>query len=171
MAEHLLLEQWQLLIERLRGTWARLGHWHLLIASALTLASGFCKGPIRFAMLSVAVLVFVSVTADFARSLLEKETSYASLQGPPAVVPVTTMQIVFATLLAIVYTCMISVGLHVLFLPAGLGFLVMLPCTFVVSWLAAWRNVRLWYRHAMDYEQALNEDAGQSHRIRIPPIR
>jgi hypothetical protein len=41
---------------------------------------------------------------------------------------------------------------------------VMLPCTFVLSYLAAWRNVRLWYRHAMDYEQALSEDAQQSHR-------
>jgi hypothetical protein len=48
---------------------------------------------------------------------------------------------------------------------------VMLPCTFVLSYLAAWRNVRLWYRHAMDYEQALSEDAQQSHRIDITSVR
>jgi hypothetical protein len=166
-----LSEQWQLLIERLRASHARLAPWYLLIASALTLASGFCKGPLRFALLSVAVILFISVTADFARSLLEKETSYASLQGPPQVVPVTPMQMLFAALLAGVYTCMISAGLRLLFLPGGLGFLVMLPCTFVLSFLAAWRNVRLWYRHAIDYEQALKEDAGQSHRLRIPPVR
>ncbi len=166
-----MAEQWQLLMDRLRGTHARLERWYLLIASALTLISGFCKGPLRFALLLVAVILFISVTADFARSLLEKETSYASLQGPPQAVPVTPIQIVFATLLAGVYTCMISAGLRLLFLPGGLGFLVMLPCTFVLSFLAAWRNVRLWYRHAIDYEQALNEDAGQSHHIRIPPVR
>jgi hypothetical protein len=166
-----LAEQWQLLIERLTGAHVRLAPWYLLIASALTLTSGFCKGPLRFALLSVAVILFISVTADFARSLLEKETSYASFQGPPQVVPITPMQIVFATLLAGVYTCMISAGLRLLFLPGGLGFLVMLPCTFVLSFLAAWRNVRLWYRHAIDYEQALKEDAGQSHRLRIPPVR
>ncbi len=166
-----MFEQWQLLMEQLRGTHARLGPWYLLIASALTLTSGFCKGPLRFALLLLAVILFISVTADFARSLLEKDTSYACLQGPPQVVPVTPMQIVFAALLAGVYTCMISAGLRLLFLPGGLGFLVMLPCTFVLSFLAAWRNVLLWYRHAVDYEQALNEDAGQSHRIRIPPVR
>jgi hypothetical protein len=162
-----LPDQWQQIIQWLRELSAPLERWYPLIASALTLVSGFCKGPLRFAMLSLAILLFLSVAADFARSLIEKDTSYASLQGPPKVVPVTPLQIVFAC----IYTGMISAGLHLLFLPAGLGLVVMLPCTFVLSYLAAWRNVRLWYRHAMDYEQALSEDAQQSHRIDITSVR
>lgn len=164
-------DQWQQMIQWFRGLSAPLERWYPLIASVLTLLSGFCKGPLRFAMLSLAILLFLSVAADFARSLLEKDTSYASLQGPPKVVPVTPLQIVFATMFACIYTGMIFAGLHLLFLPAGLGFVVMLPCTFVLSYLAAWRNVRLWYRHAMDYEQTLSEDAQQSDRIDITSVR
>jgi hypothetical protein len=166
-----LAEQWQLVIEWLRGIHYHLERWYVLIASVLMLVSGFWKGPLRFLILSIAVILFISVIADFARSLLEKETSYTSLQGPPQAVPVTPMQIFSATLLALVYTCMIAGGVHLLFFPAGLGLLLILPCSFILSFLAAWRNVRLWYRHAVDYEQALNEDAAQSHRTRIPPVR
>jgi hypothetical protein len=166
-----LAEIFQQVVEWLRGIHYRLEHWYPLLASALTLASGFCKGPLRFTLLLLAVVLFILVIADFARSRLEKETSYASLQGPPQVVPVTPVQVVFATVLATVYTSMIAGGLRFLFFPAGLGFLVIIPFAFVLSFLAAWRNVRLWYRHAMDYEQALKEDEGQSHHLRIPPVR
>ena len=161
-------DQWQQLIQWLRESSAPLERWYPLIASALTLASGFCKGPLRFAMLSLAVLLFVSVAADFARSLLEKDSGYASVQGPPTITPVTPLQFILATLFAGVYSCMIFGGLRLLFFPSGLGFLIILPCIFVLSFLAAWRNVRLWYRQAIDYEQALNEEA-QAHDVRVPP--
>lgn len=166
-----MAETFQQLIEWLRGIHYRLEHWYLLMASVLTLASGFSKGPLRFTALLLAVVLFLLVIADFARSRLEKDTSYTSLQGPPDVVPVTPVQVGFAIVLAAIYTGMIAGGLRFLFFPAGLGILVILPCTFILSFLAAWRNVRMWYRHAMDYEQALKEDEGQSHRLRIPPVR
>jgi hypothetical protein len=163
-----LRDQWQQLIQWLRESSAPIERWYPLIASALTLASGFCKGPLRFAMLSLAVLLFISVAADFARSLLEKDSGYASVQGPPTITPVTPLQIILATLFAIVYSFMIFAGLHLMFFPASPGFLVLLPCIFVLSFLAAWRNVRLWYRQAIDYEQALNEEA-QAHDVHVPP--
>ena len=142
--------------------------WYPLIASALTLLSGFCKGPLRFTALALAIILFISVAADFARSLLEKETGYASVLGPPSVAPVTPLQVILSILLAGIYTCMISGGLRLLLFPSGLGFLVILPGIFLLSFLAAWRNVRLWYRQAIDYEQALNEEA-QAHHLHVPP--
>jgi hypothetical protein len=161
-------EELRQFVDWARESSARYQRWFPLVASALTLLSGFCKGPLRFTILAIAIVLFISVAADFARSLLEKETGYASFQGPPKVVPVTPIQIALATLFACIYTGMIFTGMHLLFLPAGLGFLVMLPCTFVLSYLAAWRNVRNWYRHAMDYEEALNEDA-QAHDVHVSP--
>jgi uncharacterized membrane protein len=163
-----LADQWQQMIQWLRELSAPLERWYPLIASALTLVSGFCKGPLRFAILSLAILFFLSVAADFARSLLEKDSGYASVQGPPTITPVTPLQIILATLFAIVYSFMIFAGLHLMFFPASPGFLVLLPCIFVLSFLAAWRNVRLWYRQAIDYEQALNEEA-QAHDVHVPP--
>ena len=161
-------DQWQQLIQWLRESSAPIERWYPLIASALTLVSGFCKGPLRFAILSLAILFFLSVAADFARSLLEKDSGYASVQGPPSITPVTPLQFILAPLFAVIYSCMIFVGLRLLFFPSGFGFLVILPCIFVLSFLAAWRNVRLWYRQAIDYEQALNEEA-QAHDVHVPP--
>jgi len=50
-------------------------------------------------------------------------------------------------------------------------FLLIVPVTFAISLLAAWRNVRLWFREGTDYEQALKEQEGQSHKLHIPPVR
>jgi hypothetical protein len=162
-----LAEAWREVVSWVRESSTPYQRFFPLIASALTLVSGFCKGPLRLAALSLAILLFIFVAADFARSLLEKETSYASVQGPPAITPVTPFQIILATFFAIVYSFMIFVGLHLMFFPSSPGFLVLLPCIFVLSFLAAWRNVRLWYRQAIDYEQALNEEA-QAHDVHVP---
>jgi hypothetical protein len=162
-----LAEAWREVVSWVRESCTPYQRFFPFVASALTLVSGFCKGPLRFAAMGLAIILFIFVAADFARSLLEKETSYASVQGPPAITPVTPFQIVLATLFAIVYSFMIFGGLRLLFFPSGLGFFVILPCIFVLSFLAAWRNVRLWYRQAIDYEQALNEEA-QAHDVHAP---
>ncbi len=162
-----MAEELRQFVSWIRENSAPYQRWFPLLASALTLVSGFCKGPLRFAVLAIAIALFISVAADFARSLLEKETGYASVQGPPSITPVTPLQIALATLFAVVYSFMIFSGLRLLFFPSSLGFFVILPCIFVLSFLAAWRNVRLWYRQAIDYEQALNEVA-QAHDVQVP---
>jgi hypothetical protein len=50
-------------------------------------------------------------------------------------------------------------------------FMSVVPAIFVIACLAAWRNVRLWYRQGADYEQALREEALESLKVRIPPAR
>src|SRR5947209_8832010 len=103
----IVAEELRQLVDWIRLSAARSQRWFPLVASCLILASGICKGPLRFTFLTIAITLFVSVAADLARSFLEKETGYASLQGPPKVVPVTPLQIVLATVLACIYTGMI----------------------------------------------------------------
>ncbi|HET6933918.1 MAG TPA: hypothetical protein VFI72_03710 [Candidatus Angelobacter sp.] len=165
-------EDAQALLFRLRGIMLPLQRWAAPIASVLTLVAGFCHSrPLRFLLISVAAILFLVVAADFARSLLDHETSWASHQGPPQQIPVDIGQLTLAALLAIFYTAMIFVGLHLVLLPTGLAFFIMLPGVVVLSSLAAWHNVRLWYREGADYEQAIKEEAQLSHKLRIPPLR
>jgi hypothetical protein len=157
--------------------WAR-EKWLLLrplapfIASLLTLGAGFCTvRPLRIFLLCLALILFLEVAADFARTLLDRETGYASYQGPPQTVPVTFAQVALAAALALIYFCMIFAGLKLLFLPSGLGLVAIILGVVVLSSLAAWRNVRLWWREGADYEQALKEEAQMSRKLRIPPVR
>jgi hypothetical protein len=62
-------------------------------------------------------------------------------------------------------------GFNLVFFPSGAALILMILGTFVVSVLAAWRNVRLWWREGADYEQALKEEAQMSPKLRIPPVR
>jgi hypothetical protein len=143
-----------------------------LLASALTLTAGFCTiTALRMSMLLLAIVLFLWIAADFARSLLERETSFASEQGPPKEIPVTPGQIGLTAMLGGMYACMIVAGLHLIFFSYRLlfMFIVMLPVFFVFACLAAWRNVRLWYRQGADYEQALKEEAAERQTIHIPP--
>ena len=68
------------------------------------------------------------------------------------------------------YAAMILAGFYLLLLRSVFAWFVLVPGTCVLSGLAAWRNVRLWYSEGADYEQALQEEAGQSHRPHMPPV-
>ena len=140
-----------------------------LLASALTVAAGLCTVSALRLLLSIsAIVLFLWIAADFARSLLEPETGFASENGPPKEVPVTAAQVGLTTILGTMYGCMIVAGLHLLFLPRGPQFMLVVPGIFVIAFLAAWRNVRLWYRQGADYEQALKEEAVEPRELRIP---
>lgn len=144
------------------------------LGCGLIVVAGFCSyRPLRLLCLAVAVILLLFVAADFARSLLDRETGpgNASYQGPPARIPVTLFQVILTVIAALTYFFMIFVGLHSFLLSSGPVLLVMVPGILVFSSLAAWRNVRLWYREGADYEQALKEDEGQSHKLHIPPVR
>jgi hypothetical protein len=60
----------------------------------------------------------------------------------------------------------------------GLGpatpFLFVVP-VFAFSSLAAWRNVRLWYRQGSDFEDRLHqleeEEAGKRQRLAVSPVQ
>jgi hypothetical protein len=165
-------EDWKML---LRWAWEKslpLRPLMPFIASALTVGAGICSSrPLRVLLLSLAIVLFLYVAADVARSMLDKETGYASYQGPPKHLPVTPFQVVLAAALAVIYSFMILEAFKLLFLPSGYGLALIALGVFVLSFLAAWRNVRLWWREGADYEQALKEEAQMSRKLRIPPVR
>ncbi|HEX7289349.1 MAG TPA: hypothetical protein VF532_24410 [Candidatus Angelobacter sp.] len=155
-----------------REKWLPLRPLTPFLASGLTLGAGFCTvRPLRIFLLCLALGLFLEVAADFARTLLDRETGYASYQGPPQTIPVTPAQLALAGALALVYFFMIFAGLAMFFLPSGLGLVLIVLGVLALSSLAAWRNVRLWWREGADYEQALKEESNMSHKLRIPPVR
>ena len=70
-------------------------------------------------------------------------------------------------LLALLYASMIFVGFHTLILSSVFMFVVMTSGVLMLSGLAAWRNVRFWYREGTDYEKALKEDAATPRKLHI----
>lgn len=155
-----------------REKWLPLEPWSPFLASGMTLGAGFCKvRSLRVLLLCLAVGFFLTAAADFARSLLDRDSGNASNEGPPGRVPVTWQQVVLAAILALLYFFMIFAGFKLLFLPSGPALVLMIFGVLVVSVLAAWRNVRLWWREGADYEQALKEEAQIPHKLRIPPVR
>lgn len=135
-------------------------------------AAGFCSSrPLRLAYLTAAIVLLLLVAADFARSLLDTETGNASYQGPPVRIAVTPFQVILTAIVATTYFFMIFIAIHTFFGSSMLVYAFMAPAILVFSVLAAWRNVRLWYREGADYEEALKEDEGQSHNLHIPPVR
>ncbi len=164
-------EIWKFGYERLHEAFLPLQRFNAFIASALTLVSGFCSSrPLRLLCLSVAVLLFLAVAADFARSLLDREPN-----GAPETsrynLPVTPPQVFLTAIVACVYAVMMLIGLSTAVTSSGIAFFVISPGILVLSSLAAWHNVRLWYREGEDYEQVLQEEEGQSHKLHIPPVR
>jgi hypothetical protein len=155
-----------------REKWLPVQPWSPLLASGMTLGAGFCKEhSLRILLLCLAVGFFLAAAADFARSLLDRESGNASDEGPPERIPVTWQQVVLAAVLALLYFFMIFAGFNLLFLPSGFALVFMIVGVLAVSSLAAWRNVRLWWREGADYEQALKEEEQISHNLRIPPVR
>lgn len=171
-------EWWQAVLQAVREKCLPLQHMAPFLGSGLILAAGFCSSPpLRFLCLSAGIVLLLFVAADFARSLLDRETGNASYQGAPRHIPVTPAQVFLALIVAAVYFFMILTGLYTVFFRSYEFFssvpvlLVLLPGTLVFSSLAAWRNVRLWYREGTDYEQALKEEESQSNKLPVPPVQ
>jgi len=160
------------MVERLRERLLPLQALTPFVGLGLIVAAGFCSSrPLRLTCLVIAIVLLLFVAADFARSLLERQTGTASYQGPPARIAVTPFQVLLTVVVAITYFFMIFAGIHTFFGSSLLVYAFMAPGILVFSVLAAWRNVRLWYREGADYEQALKEEEGQSHKLHIPPVR
>lgn len=163
-------EYWQLMLQRVRERCLPLQHLAPFLGSGLVVTAGFCSSRLlRFSCLSVAIVLFVFVTADFARSLLDTETGDASYDRPAKDDAATPSQVFLTFILAATYFCMIVLGLYGLFVSSRFISFVMIPAALVFSALAAWRNVRLWYRQGADYEEALKEEAVQLEKLHIPP--
>lgn len=165
-------EYWQLMLQRVREKCLPLQHFAPFVGSGLVAAAGFCSSrALRFACLSAAIVVLLFVTADFARSLLDNESGDAGYDRTAKDNPVTTAQVFLSFILAAVYFGMIFSGLYALFISSRFVLFVMTPAVLVFSGLAAWRNVRLWYRQGEDYEEALREETALLEKLHVPPVR
>ncbi len=166
-------EWWQFQFERVRGNFLPLQHLAAFAGSVLILVASLCASrPLRILCLAVAVILLLFVAADFARSLLDRER-YVGDEPPRPDNPVTAVEVVLTTIIAAIYFCLLLAGLYTLLFSSFLVLLIMVPAVAVFSSLAAWRNVRLWYREGADYEQALKEEEeeeGHSHKLYIPPV-
>jgi len=167
-------EYWPAPLQRIREACRPLQRFTPFVASALTLVAGFCPSrSLRYLCLSIAVVLFLVIVADLARSFLDRDLNkpahWASHQGPPEKIAVSGSQVLLTAALALIYAGMIFAGLHTLFLSSAFMFLVMTTGVLVLSGLAAWRNVRFWYREGADYEQALKEERGIKRKLHIPP--
>lgn len=164
-------EIWKFGYGRLREVLLPLQRFTAWIASALTLASGFCSSrPLRLLCLFTAVILFLIVAADFARSFLDREPTGRG-QATFYNLPVTPPQVFLTAIVTCFYGAMMFVGLSTVVTSSGIAFFVISPGIVVLSSLAAWHNVRLWYREGEDYERALKEEEGQLHKLHIPPVR
>jgi hypothetical protein len=141
---------------------APLGHWAPLAASALFAAAGLSHSTfLRILAYSLATILALLIAADLARSLLETEPASASRDARPAKhAQVTVLQLVITAVLASIYTYFIFVGLG-----PWTPFM-FVPPIYLLSCLAAWRNVRLWYRQGAEYEIELKQ-AEEIERLRL----
>ncbi len=128
---------------------APLGHGAPLAASALFAAAGLSRSPfLRIVAYGLATVLAFLIAIDLARSLLERN-SMAPIR--PQLDKIAAVHILLTLFLAAVYTCLIFAGLGP-WTPVSF-----VPPVFLLSGLVAWRNVRLWWREACDYEQELKE--------------
>jgi hypothetical protein len=131
-----------------RTVYARFGLATLVFALALFAAAPLSDSQVlRYLAFTIGGALVLLVAADLARSLLERD----KVPLPPRYLPVTPLQIVLTVVQAGIYTWFIFAALGEL---TPFGFI---APVFGLSSIVAWRNVRLWYRHSLDYEEHLKE--------------
>jgi len=140
----------------LQNQHAPLGHAAPFAASALFAAAGLSSSrPFRILAYSLATAFAILIAIDIATDLLERDDAERNRRaGRPQYdvhVPLTPFQFVLAGVQAAIYTVLIFTGLG----PAT-PFIFLIP-VFAFSSIAAWRNVRLWYRQGYDYEARLHD--------------
>lgn len=147
---------WDEMIQRLRWTW--LAHRRLapLVASALIFAAHFgASRSLRMLLLALSTVLFFLTVSDMALEFMDR--SYSDSEGTSPKISVSPAQFLIAAMLALVYTCLISAGLNLIFLPSTLTVFLLVPGIFLICCFVAWHNVTLWYEQGADYEQNLKE--------------
>jgi len=140
------------LMRWLQNQHAPLGHAAPFAASALFAAAGLSRSTaFRVLAYSLATAFAILIAVDIANDLLEPDDAERNRRAgkPRQRVPLSPFQFVLAAVQAAIYTILIFSGLG----PAT-PFIFLIP-VFAFSSIAAWRNVRLWYRQGMDFEARL----------------
>lgn len=146
--------------------WGRFARWaqsiflrfpHLAPLATLALfvvARVTSSKPLRTSAYCIAIILLLAAAADLARSFIDQGAAETPLKD----VPLNLSQILLAVFLGATYAFAIL---------SILGWTALLiPPVFVLSCLAAWRNVRLWYCQGQDYEDRLKE-AEDAEKLRL----
>lgn len=106
-----------------------------------------------------ALILFLMVSVDAARSLWEVDRGPWDRQRYLPKVHVTPFQILLAGVLAVIYALSIFFLLaSFLILPSWWVFLIISPFILVVAGLVGWHNARLWSFQAVEYEEMLKDE-------------
>lgn len=152
-------EDFRTFLRWLQSLHAPFGRFSPLVASALFAAPRFIPFSLfRFLAYVAASALVLLIAADIASEMLEtgSDDSGSSTKH----VPFTAFQFVLTGIQGAIYTGFILFALGP-FTP-----IFFIVPVFAVACLAAWRNVRLWYRQGAEFEDRLREaDAEDSAQL------
>lgn len=145
-------------------------HWAPAVSGGLAFAGSFIQSAsLRLTTAGLAVFLFLFVAADIARSLWEPDRGPSNPMSRSRNAPVNLMQVVIACFLALLYSFLLLGALKPLILtlrmPSLWTMAFTIPSVFLVSCLVAWRNSRLWYCEATEYEELLTEQKNKLAEI------
>jgi uncharacterized membrane protein YqjE len=137
--------------------------WAPALSGGLAFGASFVQTPsFRLTTAGVAVFLFLFVAADLARSLWEPDRGPSNPLSQSRNAPVSLMQIVVAGFLTILYSLLLLGALKPLILtlrmPSLWTMAFAIPTVLLLACLTAWRNSRLWYCEATEYEELLTEN-------------
>ncbi|HEY1940150.1 MAG TPA: hypothetical protein VGJ33_19645 [Candidatus Angelobacter sp.] len=161
---------WNFRLRQLYGRIQPFRHWTPGLSSGLAFGASFVQSAsLRLATTGLAVFLFLFVAADVARSLWEPDRGPSSPLSQSRNAPVSPMQVVVACFLALLYSFLLLGALKSLILTLRMPTLwtmaFTIPSVFLVSCLTAWRNSRLWYCEATEYEELLTENQNELAEI------
>lgn len=145
-------------------------HWAPALSGGLAFGGSFVhSASLRLTTAGLAVFLFLFVAADVARSLWEPDRGPSGPLSQSRKGPDNLMQVVVAGFLALLYSFLLLGALRPLILtlrmPSLWTMAFTIPSVFLVSCLAAWRNSRLWYCEATEYEELLTENQNELAEI------
>jgi hypothetical protein len=155
--EGLMNTTWQYRNQPFRYAWSRVCSWSIEL-SVVFLALAFLGPPqLRVAMVLIAFALLLIAACDWARNLIEQDRR----RDLPPLKAISAGQVFLTLLLAAFYNFTVfegvTFGVTVLReASTRLGW-IMSGLIFVLSGLAAWRNVSLWYRQGAVYNDELRE--------------
>jgi hypothetical protein len=151
-----LEQDWRRFVEWVRSIFLRFPHLAPLATLALLVVARITSSkPLRTGAYCIVIILLLTTAADLARSFIDQGAAETSFRD----VPPNLSQILLAALLGATYALAI---LSIL----GVWTPMVIPPVFVISCLAAWRNVRLWYCQGQDYKNRLKE-AEEVEKLRL----
>jgi hypothetical protein len=161
---------WSVRLRQLYGVAQPFIHWAPALSGGLAFGVSFIQSTfLRFTTAGAAVFLFLFVAADVARSLWESDLGPSNPLSHSRNAPVSPMQVVVAGFLALLYSFLLLGALRPLILtlrmPSLWTMAFAVSTVFLVSCLIAWRNSRLWYCEATEYEELLTEQKNELAEI------